>query len=396
VASVLVLSPWAFAVGTYQHDLELGQHAVNQMRLDRWQNRLNLLPSDARCDELAPKDVSSPYLDCQIGYPLFILAASTSVLLLRRLSGSSRLAAGAFLVPPLFYSGVVLYLSMDAVAFVRVVPDEFRHIQFLYRLVSYVNLGFLLLLLFALLWATRRGPDAVRLSVSPLLLGFVLTYAGFCVVLKLQHAEVARIPSEPVVKAWAAQGRVYNTHCNHRRWMKNADDRDQLVELPITSYGHRAYAMPKHFTPLSDEEARRLAYRALAVESRGGRFGEHAPITVTMEQSGYLATNILVFPWNRFQVDGRVIPAEELRAYAEYSDLTAIPVPAGTHTIQYSVKPPPTWRALHRVSQVTLFVWVIGLGLLMALGMLRARKPAVPVPEEMVMRPADVPLPKVA
>src|SRR5262249_29202610 len=150
----------------------------------------------------------------------------------------------AFLVPPLFYAGAVLYLSANAKVFNEILPSEFKAVQFLYRLISYVNLGFLLLPLFGLLWARRRAADAPQVTISPLFICFVLTYAGFCVVLKLQHAEVARIPHAAVAKACAEQGRVYNMHCGHRRWMKNATDREEPTNLPVTSYGHIAYATP--------------------------------------------------------------------------------------------------------------------------------------------------------
>jgi hypothetical protein len=364
LGAVVVLAPWVYAVRQFQRDLTVsGAARIFDFRdsLDHWRTRLHPLPSDARCDRAAPGDVSTAYLDCQVGLPLLILAAGLAGGVVRR--GRARVAATAFLVPPLAYSAAMLYLSLDAAAFDDL-PAVLRSVQFLYRLVSYVNIGFLLIPLFALLWAARHRPaGAPRVAVPPVLLCFVLTYAGFCVVLKLQHAAATRSPAPTGPETWA-DGTTDDRPPNDGRWLKNGTDRARLARLPRTSYGHNDYGTPRALAPLAPPDRERLVPRGLEVETHFGCFGDSRALTVTMDRSGYVGTNVLTFPWNRFEVDGRPVPEDELRGWYAGDIYTAVPVPAGTHTIRHGFEPDRTWQLLRRVGQATLLIWagVVALG----------------------------------
>jgi hypothetical protein len=390
--ATVALAPWLYTVHTFEPYLSIEnpplQIADCSAHLDRWQTRLNPLPADARCNDAPIKDVSTPYLDCQIAYPLLILGAAGAFATLRPLRGRARLAGAALAALPLGYAAAMLYLSLRPEAFDDL-PAVFKKVQFLYRLVSYVNLGFLLVPMFALLWAARvraraAAPGAAGpVAVPPALLAAVLTYAGLCAVLKLQHAELARIPAEPVVRYWAERGLPYRQHADHRRWVKSEGDRASMARLPMSSYGHSAYNTPDYLTPLPPEVEAQTPFVPFGVETRGGYFGETHRQTVTLNRSGYVATEILVFPWNRFEVDGQVVSATDLRSwnsarvnlYQLPPPWTAVPVPAGTHTIQHKFEPDKTWRQLNAASQVCLAVWALSIGGL-AVANLRRRSAA--------------------
>ena len=397
VAAVVVLAPWVYAVRHFEKDMVIGDLTAEicdmSAHLDRWQTRLNPLPSDVRCDLESPTTVSTPYLDSQIGWPLLAFAAGfAGVLVWQNTTGRARLAAGVFLAAPVAYTLAMIYLSLHAKAFDNL-PAAFKKVQFLYRIVSFVNIGILLVPLFALLWAARNRPaGAPRVAVSPVFLCFALTYAGFCVLLKLQHAEVSRVPPPETVKAFAAAGIDYRTGTGHRRWVKNAADRDSMARLPISSYGHATFVTPRYLPPLAPDEAARATACWLGVETRGGYFGENHRLTVTLDRPGYISTQVLVFPWNRFEVDGQAVPAAELRSWAGGPGVcTSIPVPAGTHTLLYRFEPDRKWRVLHRTSRIVLAVWVLAIAGLGAARLVRRRSPAaVPVAPP---APADVPVP---
>ncbi len=372
VAAIVVLAPWVHAVRKFEKDLSIAALSAEiadlTEHIDHWQTRLHPLPSDSRCLEDAPADVSTPFLDSQISLPLLILAAGLAVSHLRRLEGRERLLTAGFLCIPLLYAAGSLYLSLRMDAFGHL-PRVFVKVQFLYRLVSYVNLGFLLLPLFLLAWAARhRAVPAAPVTVSPVLLCFVLTYAGFCVVLKLQHAETARIPEKRLVQYWAGHGRAYEPSTGTWRWVKNDADRARLTILPLSSCVQNDYLTPKYLQPLSAAEQVGTPFVPLGVQSRGRNFGEPNVITVTANQPCYIGTEVLVFPWNHFEVDGRPVPPEALRSWCDarvepYPLVrTAVPVPAGAHTIRCRFVPSPKWLWLHRIGWAVLIPWLLAVG----------------------------------
>jgi hypothetical protein len=398
VLSVLVLAPWVYAVRKFDKELAVAAHtggvADLSQHIDHWRTRLHPLPYDSRCAEHLPADVSTPYLDGQIHYPLLILALALAV---RHPDGGSRLRSAVWAAVPLLYAVAMLYLSVDMKAFDRL-PPVFIKIQFLYRLVSYVNLGFLLIPLFVLLRAARyQSAGAAPVTVSPVLLCFVLTYSGFCVLLKLQHAEAARIPAAPVVKEWTDLGREYHHHPNHRRWVKNAADRNAVLSVPMPSYGHTAYSTPRAVPPLSPQEQAALPFYPSGVQESGPQFGKPPRLVVTMPQPGYVGTQMLVFPWTRFEVDGQLVPPDQLRSWSDariYPDpfkqpWTAVPVPAGTHTVHARFEPNRTWRWLYRLSWAVLVPWIGIVGGWSAVRVVRFRR----APEAPGPAPIIVPIP---
>jgi hypothetical protein len=384
IAAVVVLAPWVYTVRKFERALSVADLASEiaplTEHIDHWQTRLNPLPYDSRCLERAPADVSTPYLDSQINWPLAILVTALAVAHLRRLDGGAGWRGAALVAVPLAYTAAMLYLSLDAAAFDEL-PRAFVRVQFLYRLVSYVNLGLLLVPLFLMLWAARhRRPGAVPVTVSPVLLCFALTYAGFCVVLKMQHAEAARLPENALVTYWASRGQTYGRPVVPTRWVKNDADRAELVVLPLTSCAQNDYLTPKHLTPLTPEVRAVTPYVVMGVQNRGRNFGENNVITVTADRPGFIGTEVLVFPWTRFEVDGQPVPAGALRSWydarlgPEPLVRTAVPVPAGTHTIRCRFVPDRTWKWLHRIGWAVLIPWLLAVGGLTVARFARVRR----------------------
>ena len=128
---------------------------------------------------------------------------------------------------------------------------------------------------------------------------------------------------------------------------------------------------PSTRSKLPVSETRRVRPEVFGVEVEGGNFGESQPLTVTMDRAGFVGTNVLVFPWNRFEVDGQEVPASNLRTWNGPTVYTAVPVSAGTHTVRHRFEPDRTWRFLCWIAQATLLVWVFavcGLGVLCRTG----------------------------
>jgi hypothetical protein len=352
VLAAVVLAPWMYAIRAFQNDLLIvhGNQdvVVFSDSIDHWQTRLFPLPHDSRALHANPNDVSTPYLDAQINLPLLILCGALFHLAWRQ--GQRR--GLAFATLPLLYGGLCLYLSLSATPY-RFLPDAFRHIQFVYRQVTYVNLA-ILLALFMFLQVRSALPafPKVRLAVSPTLLCFVLTLSAAGVAVKLTHANCQRLPS------LFPMGR----HSLHA--LKTAEDRRLLTHLPASFYGLQDYTTPRRYPLLSVEETARSRTVPLEVEYRGGRFGECRPATITMDAPGQVILPVGAFSWNQFLVDGVPVPEQDIRSFSNGWTHTAIPVPAGVHTIEYRMIPSPVWLWLHRLATVVLIGWTCALVIL--------------------------------
>jgi hypothetical protein len=375
---VVVLAPWVQVVREFQNDLWIvgvsGDVVVFGDSIDHWQTRLFPLPHDSRLLNRSLSDVSTPYLDAQINLPLLILCGA-----LVHLAWKQRQWRGQALAAlPLAYGGLCLYLSLSATPY-RFLPDVFHHVQFAYRQVTYVNLA-ILLALFYFLKARSVSPASpeARLMVSPTLLCFVLTLSAAGVAVKLTHATCGRLPSLFPMEVGAQAGSLRALHPT-----KTAEDRRRLTHLPSTFYNPQGYTMPRCYSALSAVERARARSFPLEVECEEGRFGDcHA--VVAMDTPGYALLPVGAFAWNEFLVDGEPVAREELRCIPSGWIPTAVPVPAGTHTITYRLAPPPAWLWLRRLATGVLICWSVSL---VCLGYLKRRRSPV---ARIMPQPQDV------
>jgi hypothetical protein len=88
----------------------------------------------------------------------------------------------------------------------------------------------------------------------------------------------------------------------------------------------------------------------LPLGDSGESWGKAQPVTVSLDSSRWLVTNVYAFPWNRITVDGNPV------AYRVSEGALAIQVPAGRHRIATRFDPPLLWRWLWRGAWAALAV----------------------------------------
>jgi hypothetical protein len=393
--SAAALSPWLYAVRSLSGQLFIDGYArhVNEMSadIDHWLTRLFPLPFDRRALQRHPADVSTPYLDAQINLPLLVLGVGLLWYFLRSLP-ARRLRAAAIAAVPILYTVAFLYLSLRPEAF-RHLPEAFLIVQFLYRLVSYVNFGLLLVPLFLLLYAARSRLAAP--AVPATLLCFTLTLAGAGVVVKLVHATCARIPENCHVQHWARFGRTWTHHIGPPHLAKTDADRQALAHLPLSLFCTADYTTPHALPRLESAEEAAVPYIPLAVGHADGQFGVCQPVEICRDTPGYVGTEVVAYPWNRFLLDGIPVSEEQLRGWKSDALIpwdaalrTAVLVPAGRHVLEHRFVPPPMWRRLHRGGRGILLAWCVVLGVWAVARTLR-RRPATGQRETSAPRLAD-------
>jgi hypothetical protein len=348
VLAVVVLSPWCHALGLFRSRLAISTSAAaHEPRLmtdsiDHWTTRLFPLPLDPRCLQVESTErwrVSTPYLDAQINVPLLVLCAAVVWRRLASLKGRRRLALAVFLAVPVAYTAVALVLSLWGRPY-HWLPAVFTMVQYGYRWVSFVNLGLLVVLLFALYQGRGFCTEAAGLRQRRIVLCAVLILAGAGVVVKLKHAHYPRNNSP---QAEACRYRAYLSH------------------LPHDFYGYGDYTTPGRLPALARPE------EVPGVQLCDGQsdFGRTTAQTIVLREPGHVRTDMTVFPWNRFWVDGRPVPPAELRSWTSPRLLPwsveriAVPVPAGRHVIEHRFEPGRTWRGLRRMSSVVLLAWAL-------------------------------------
>jgi hypothetical protein len=125
------------------------------------------------------------------------------------------------------------------------------------------------------------------------------------------------------------------------------------------------YLTPRLLPRLSKTEEKAVPFTPLGVDPEGGHFGTCRPALVWRAEEGYVGTEVVVFPWNQFFLDGQPVPEDHLRAWLtgalspwDGALRTAVLVPAGAHVLEHRFVPPPAWRRLHRCSTAVLLGWV--------------------------------------
>jgi hypothetical protein len=86
-------------------------------------------------------------------------------------------------------------------------------------------------------------------------------------------------------------------------------------------------------------------------------FGTAEPAQVALAEASWVRTNIVVFPWNRIEVDGRDVPDSDIRG--DNKTGIALRVPAGNHRLVVQFVPDTAWGVLRVISLLSLFGWLI-------------------------------------
>jgi hypothetical protein len=344
--AAVVLLPWLYAYRMFRAVLMIAtfKHVWYFQGLDCWYSRLFPLPLDLRVLGADPATVSTPHLDAQINVPLLILAAVLIGRLWLLSSWGNRFRLAALLAVPGLHGLAAFLLSFSPKGYEHL-PELFKMVQYPYRMVSFVNLSLLTLVLFACCFVRRCGQAPSARLLPPAFLAVVVTVAGCGVLVKHVNAVSVR-HREPADDAGLTG---------------NEESCRRLAHLPAGFYGYYAYTTVCAIEPMPVG----AVVTPLPLTPSGG------PVRVRLDRPGYLGTNIQIFPWNRFWIDGRPVEPGEFRQWApeHLKPVTpwigpacfAVAVPAGEHEVEQRFVPDGRWRGLDRLAWAALLLWLVGL-----------------------------------
>jgi hypothetical protein len=336
---VLALSPWLRAMMLYGSRIEVARqfaqyHLIYYEGIDQLGSRFSPYPYDGRA-LIAGTVVATPYLDAQVNFPLLLLGVFLLFHLIRMLR-SGELSPGR---PRLALVGVtvVAFLMLGAASIWPAIWGPlYSHtgmIQFSYRLVTYLDLLLLALVLF-LISALRPRAAAIAGQLNLCLL--------LCAGLALQNVVIKYGHAWAVETANVVPGALL------------LDDRNQLVDIPGFFYGASNYQIEDEYPPNPASGPPATLQAALKVDT-GERFGFPRDGHFRYDHAAYAATNVMPFPWNRVLLNGKEVPASQMRR----APGLAIPVTAGECTVQYRLQPDPWWMRLRMLSFTVLAIWAV-------------------------------------
>jgi hypothetical protein len=85
-------------------------------------------------------------------------------------------------------------------------------------------------------------------------------------------------------------------------------------------------------------------------------FGSARPARVALQEASWVRTNIVAFPWNRIEIDGRGVPDSDIRG--DNKTGIVVRVPAGNHRLVIRFVPDTLWEVLRAISLLSLFGWL--------------------------------------
>jgi hypothetical protein len=374
----LVLSPWCYAVRRFSHGLLLAdpvylKHCFRKAgffpdSIDSLWSRLSPLPVDFR-SILKGTDVSTPYLDAQIMFPLVVLLGGL-VLVWFRCKGGNLRQARVPLILLLWLSAMLgcLFLAVSVNPNLsEICGGVFDVLQFPYRLTTYVNLELLICVL-ALAGLLRDNAENGKLDgmLSKALLAACMLISLCALESKLVHACAIRSVA-PVGKiSWLSQalGPQWTNGPGGSWYPGMPNQESELIRLPALFYGYSAYTVTEGFAtkPMSGV-SEELPVFFLPNDST--HFGRLHRIEVDLAKPTVVITNIQVFPWNRVIVDGveQALSRVSTTPFKVFPNGTrpvveTILLPAGKHVLEYRFSPDLAWRVLDRISWIVLGAWV--------------------------------------
>jgi hypothetical protein len=380
IMTAVVLGPWLYVLHRFGRFLTLTDPMTTKMSfrkvaffpnsIDSFWSRISPVPIDFR-STIKGVDVSTPYLEAQIMFPLLLVAAVLVWLWLRPFGGLRRpsqplLLTILFLSVSLFFLLFALSVDPDISAWFI---GFFDILQFPYRLTSYINLTLMtcVFCLTGLAGPERCGEGRVEPGVKNLILVASLTISFSALVTKLIDANAIRFddPIANIRKRNAELGLRSQPDLNKSWYPGMPSPAPCLINLPTTFYGYSAYSVTSGFSKTLPAEP--FAKRTLAFVPGDSRsFGVVDRIRVEVPTPTLIVTNVQAFPWNVLFVDKVRVPGSKVYvlqsdAFAKWIDpkLESVLLPAGAHVLQYRFLPDRKWRILDRISWVVLCFWVI-------------------------------------
>lgn len=338
--AAFVLAPWIYAAARFSGQLGVASVGSEFLffpdRSDSFWARFAPFPYDGLSIQRGIYDIASPYLEAPINIVLLAVLV-WNLELCRRLyrSRNERFSlgwsAGSPLSPVIFVA-LVWFGLLALISISPPVASLFRlfapYIQYPYRLVSHCNLALLVgVLASASLVVAQRGYRRYRFHTA-LVLAACLPVAAIGFWIKFQHAAAVGAPT--LQPPYALGG-----------------DRALLVEKGRAELGV-AYHIPGSLPALSEDDAREATRIRLEVAASSDNFGDLLPATFELNETKWVVTNVVVFPWGELLANGNGLDRRDL---ARVDNFTALRLPAGKHTLSWNWRPDSIWRWLHRISQ---------------------------------------------
>lgn len=331
------LAAWLYAVAKYTGHVTIRNIVPSVIFMqdgwDRWLTRFYPIPLDPRVQPGIPLyEIKTPYLDAQVNVPLLILFAALCIAVRSRRATAISISLFAFFT----------WLSLSPASYQHL-PSIFRFIQFAFRAVTYQNLALLLgvfLLMMALQNSGRaRSGEILKHRALHWIAAGCILLAVVGVMIKGTHVRAGR-----------------SNNGNGALFLPSENERQALIDLPVQYYQVSDYATPDLFVALTAEEFKDAVPMAFSFDSHGS-FGDARPADLSLDRPSWVRTNIQAFPWNKFEIDHRDVPASDIRADDESG--LAFRVPEGNHRLEYKFVPDRTWEILRTISLTSLFGWLL-------------------------------------
>lgn len=335
VVSLLILSPWLYALFLFAKDLPINQMGdLVTYDFDTILSRLSPFPFDNR-SLTDGRNVSTPHLDAQLNMALVALLAG--LWLAFRKGGEEKamffqsFMSKKFTKVTAILSGILLvYLFFVSLGYIpRLVPQLIRKSQLGYRLITYQNLCLMFLALAATqVYANRKNRRDFAIA------GFAAAIAlsGAGLLLKLSHATVVRDRGGP--------------------WQTPIE----RITLPKSFYYLSGYNVIEGVKDLKKSNTDvNFVFQPASVES----FGSVTSGEINLAGDAVVKTNVYVFPWNKIYLDGNPVKVE-LHHYEHGAFLATFTAKAGKHVVEYRWEPDGFWRNLRVLGFAILVLWIAG------------------------------------
>jgi hypothetical protein len=347
-AALACLSSWLYAMAKFTNHLTIRQYSRSVLfwpeSWDHWLTRFYPIPLDPRVRPgVSLREIAEPYLDAQVNVPLLIFFVALCITMLwfrRDVRRRGTVFVAVFIPAALFAFFTWISLSPDSYHYL---PSMFEMIQFAYRAITYQNLS-LLFGVFLLLMTLPADSSVSSIGVleRPVFRGI----AAACILLSLYGVTV----KWPHIRASRT-----NYNDNGAYLLPGAVERRDRIAFPSQYLQFADYATPDLFIPLTAAEAESAVPVNFAFDSKDD-FGVARPVQVALAEASWVRTNIIAFPWNRIDIDGRDTPDSDIRG--DNKTGVALRVSAGNHRLVFRFVPDLAWKILRVISLLSLFCWL--------------------------------------
>lgn len=329
VLIVVAVSPWLYATVCSMSRLAINEGAglvadIAPYLESNYLTRIMLFPMDARSLIDGLRDVSTPYLYLQINMPLIILYAVSWIWIIGSKRTACREKAAASIL--LLLSIVMLVCSAsNSPLLLDILCKIFRHIQFSYRLITYVDILVMFGLLYNFFVLVRSGVFKEYGKYFTAVLIVCVTLSGHNLLIQLVYAQTT---ANQVIM-----------------------EEESVTTLPETFYGLTGYcdiSIPSRDEDPPDE--------IIEVKIPVGTDGLVSRAEFDADKKIFVSTNIQSARYNKIYLDGVRIHDNEIVSYggklAFYAD-------SGHHFIDYGVEFPYLFAVLRKLSYIAVFFLIL-------------------------------------